>query len=198
MRVLVVEDDPISQRILTNYLQKWGYAHTLAQDGQEAWALLQREDHAIVLTDWLMPDIDGLELIRRIREWNCPHGHIYTILLTAKSQKEDLVAAMEAGADDFLAKPFDRDELRVRLQEGERMVQWDREVARHAVQIVSQLEIARTALKSLLDEPAAQSGDLGERLRSSHAAVEAAWQQARLLDRAVQPGETPPTHVVPS
>jgi DNA-binding response OmpR family regulator len=189
MRVLVVEDDPISQRILTNYLQKWGYEYSLAQDGARAWELLQKEDHALVISDWLMPDVDGIELIRRIRAWNCPHGHIYTILLTSKAQKEDLVAAMEAGADDFLAKPFDRDELRVRLQEGVRMVQWDRSVAGHARQIVSQLETARKSLRSLLDASGALTPETGEQIRASHQAVEAAWQEARRLDRAVQPGE---------
>lgn len=189
MRVLVVEDDPISQRILTNYLQKWGYEYSLAEDGARAWTLLQAEDHAIVISDWLMPDVDGIELIRRIRAWNCPHGHIYTILLTAKAQKEDLVAAMEAGADDFLAKPFDRDELRVRLQEGERMVLWDRDVARHASQIVAQLELARSSLQTLLHDATAMPAAALDPLRASQTAVETAYQEARLLDRAVQPGE---------
>src|SRR5262249_49453721 len=77
---------------------------------------------------WMMPEMDGVELIRRIRAAERP-GYVYVILLTAKSQKEDLVDGMEAGADDFVAKPFDRDELRVRLREGERILQLERTLA---------------------------------------------------------------------
>lgn len=129
MKVLVAEDSSVSQRILKNYLEKWGYDFVLTDDGAKAWELLQREDFPLVLTDWLMPEMDGLELIRRIREREGDIPYIYVILLTSKSQKEDLVEAMDAGADDFLSKPFDRDELRVRLREGERVVGLERTLA---------------------------------------------------------------------
>src|SRR5205085_105213 len=79
-----------------------------------AWQRFQDEEFPIVITDWMMPGVDGLELIRRIRAHPRP-GYVYAILLTALSQKADLVQGMEAGADDFLSKPFDREELRVRL-----------------------------------------------------------------------------------
>jgi two-component system NtrC family sensor kinase len=121
MKILIADDDSVSRRLLQNYLQKWGYEVTAAQDGAEAWRLFEGGAFPMVITDWMMPEIDGSGLIRRIRASRRP-GYVYAILLTAKSQKEDLVEGMEAGADDFLTKPFDRDELRVRLRAGERII----------------------------------------------------------------------------
>ena len=128
MRVLIAEDEPVSRRLLQSYLQKWGYEVTVAQDGDEAWQLFEAGDTPIVITDWMMPGLDGLELIRRIR--GAPRtGYVVTILLTARAQKEDLVEGMEAGADDFLTKPFDRDELRVRLRAAERIIGLEQSLA---------------------------------------------------------------------
>jgi signal transduction histidine kinase len=121
MKILIADDDSISRRLLQNYLQKWGYEVTAAQDGAEAWRLFDGGCFPMVITDWMMPEMDGSGLIRRIRAAQRP-GYVYAMLLTAKSQKEDLVEGMEAGADDFLTKPFDRDELRVRLRAGERII----------------------------------------------------------------------------
>jgi signal transduction histidine kinase len=121
MNILIADDDPVSRRLLQNYLQKWGYEVTAAQDGGEAWRLFEGGSFLMVITDWMMPELDGSGLIRRIRASQRP-GYVYAMLLTAKSQKEDLVEGMEAGADDFLTKPFDRDELRVRLRAGERII----------------------------------------------------------------------------
>ena len=120
MHVLIADDEPVSRRLLQSYLQKWEYEVTTAQNGAEAWRLFQETNFAIVITDWMMPEVDGLELIRRIRATQRP-GYVHATLLTAKAQKEDLVEGMEAGADDFLTKPFDRDELRVRLRAAERI-----------------------------------------------------------------------------
>jgi two-component system NtrC family sensor kinase len=121
MKILIADDDSVSRRLLQNYLQKWGYEVTPAQDGAEAWRLFENGFFPMVITDWMMPEMDGSGLLRRIRASARP-GYVYAILLTAKSQKEDLVEGMEAGADDFLTKPFDRDELRVRLRAGERII----------------------------------------------------------------------------
>lgn len=126
MRILVAEDDAVSRRLLQSYLERWGHEVVTATDGEQAWALFQDSVFPILITDWMMPGIDGVELIRRVRAAApSPEGppYVYAILLTAKSEKEDLVQAMEAGADDFVAKPFDRDELRARLREGERIIQ---------------------------------------------------------------------------
>jgi signal transduction histidine kinase len=121
VKVLIADDDPVSRRLLQSYLQKWGYEVSAARDGAEAWGLFEGGCFPMVITDWMMPELDGSVLIRRIRASRRP-GYVYAMLLTAKSQKEDLVEGMEAGADDFLTKPFDRDELRVRLRAGERII----------------------------------------------------------------------------
>lgn len=128
MQVLIAEDDPVSRRLLQSYLQKWGYDVAAASNGAEAWGLFQTGTFPIVITDWMMPELDGLELIRRIRAANRP-GYVHSTLLTARVQKEDLVEGMEAGADDFLTKPFDRDELRVRLRAAERFVNLEQSLA---------------------------------------------------------------------
>ncbi len=127
LHILIVEDDPVSRRLLQSYLQKWGYEVTPASDGAQAWDLFQQAPFRMVITDWMMPVLDGPSLLSRIRATPRP-GYVYAILLTAKSQKEDLVEGMEAGADDFLTKPFDRDELRVRVRAGERIVRLEHDV----------------------------------------------------------------------
>jgi signal transduction histidine kinase len=121
MKILIADDDSVSRHFLQYYLEKWGYAVTAAQDGAEAWRLFEAGVFPMVITDWMMPELDGAEFIRRIRACQRP-GYVYAILLSARSQKEDRVEGMEAGADDFLTKPFDRDELRVRLRAGERII----------------------------------------------------------------------------
>src|SRR5438128_4919592 len=128
MRVLIAEDDTVSRRLLQSYLQKWGHEVVPAKDGAEAWALFEAAPFPIVISDWVMPEKDGLDLIRRIRAGQGP-DYVYTILLTAKSQTEDLVEGMEAGADDFVTKPFDHDELRVQLRAGERIVRLELDLA---------------------------------------------------------------------
>lgn len=121
MNILVVEDSAVMRKILTASLQRWGYDVTEAENGAAAWELFQKNAYPIVLTDWIMPEMDGFELVRRIRETHraC---YVYLVILTAKSEKEDLVQAMQAGADDFLAKPFASEELRVRIAQGERVI----------------------------------------------------------------------------
>jgi sigma-B regulation protein RsbU (phosphoserine phosphatase) len=129
MKVLIAEDDQISAQVLQSFLEKWGHEVVTAETGAEAWLLFQQHDIALVISDWMMPEMDGLELVRRIRACQRP-GYVYVILLTARSRKEDIIRGMEAGADDFLVKPFDREELRVRLRAGERMVQLEHSLAR--------------------------------------------------------------------
>jgi CheY-like chemotaxis protein len=118
VKVLIVEDDLISRRILAATLEKFGYEVAVAADGAEAWAILQSADAPLLaILDWMMPEIDGLELCRRVRRLNAA-APPYLILLTAKSRKEDVVAGLDAGANDYLTKPFDRAELRARLRVG--------------------------------------------------------------------------------
>jgi signal transduction histidine kinase len=125
MKVLIADDEPIARRRLESFLIKWGEQVVAVGDGAAAWQRLQEEEYHLVITDWMMPEMDGVELIRRIRADSRP-GYVYVILLTARSDKEDVVVGMESGADDFLRKPFDLDELRVRLRQGERVVKLER------------------------------------------------------------------------
>ena len=127
-KVLIADDSTMMRQILLGALRKWDYEVAEAKDGAEAWELFRQHPFPLVLTDWMMPEMNGLELITKIRSAGLP-GYVYIILLTAKSEKEDLVAAMDAGADDFLAKPVDYDELRVRLRAGQRIIELERTLA---------------------------------------------------------------------
>lgn len=128
MRVLIAEDNALMRRMLVRTLEEWGYKVAEAENGEIAWQLFQRQPCQLLLTDWVMPKVDGLELIRRIRASDY-RRYVYVLLLTAMSEKSDLVTGMEAGADDFLVKPVDHDELRVRLREGERIIKLESELA---------------------------------------------------------------------
>jgi two-component system, cell cycle response regulator len=115
-RVLVAEDDAMFRRILQSWLTTWGYEVTMAEDGAKAWAILQQEIRPqVLILDWMMPAINGLELCSKVRERN-QTPYQYILLATAKDAKQDLVRGLEAGADDYLTKPFDRSELRARLR----------------------------------------------------------------------------------
>jgi phosphoserine phosphatase RsbU/P len=128
MRILVAEDERISRQSLVRQLGKWGHGTVATEDGQKALAAWQTEPFEIVISDWDMPEMDGPSLIRRIRE-SKRDAYTYIILLTARSTKEDLIEGMEAGADDFLTKPFDQNELRVRLRAAQRMLDLERSLA---------------------------------------------------------------------
>lgn len=128
MRILIAEDEPVSRRLLQSYLQKWGHEVVVTTNGLEAWQMFEQGEFPLVITDWMMPEMDGVDLIRRIRQSERSF-HVYILLLTARSQKEDVVEGMESGADDFVTKPFDRDELRVRLRVGERVSALERKLA---------------------------------------------------------------------
>jgi diguanylate cyclase (GGDEF)-like protein len=122
MKILIAEDDPVSRRLLEAFLRKWGYQVVAVAKGDDAWALLEAEDPPrLAILDWMMPGIEGIEICRRVRERS---GRPYTfmILLTARDQKQSLLVGMKAGADDYLSKPFDAEELRARLQVGERIL----------------------------------------------------------------------------
>ncbi len=128
MKILIAEEERVSRRLLESRLKKWGYEVTAAKDGKEAWEIFQKEHFPMVISDWMMPEMDGLELLRRIRSSKRP-GYVYTILLTARTEKEDILAGMESGADDFITKPFDKDELLARLKVGLRITDLERDLA---------------------------------------------------------------------
>src|SRR5438552_8376258 len=120
VRVLVAEYDPGSRRIMQLDLAKWGYEVRTASDGLEAVQVLESpEAPNLAILDWMMPGFDGIEIVRKMRQ--TMHGiPSYLILLTSRIDKEDLVQELEAGADDFLRKPYDPGELRARLNVGAR------------------------------------------------------------------------------
>ena len=122
MKILIADDSLVSRHLLEATLRKWGYEVTVACDGEEALSLLQKDDApAVAILDWMMPGMTGLEVCRRVR-LRAREPYTYILLLTSKSQKEDLIEGMEAGADDYITKPFDQHELQVRLRAGSRLV----------------------------------------------------------------------------
>jgi two-component system chemotaxis response regulator CheY len=121
MKILIVDDDPVLRQILHTYLARASYEVTLAEDGRAAWDIWQQEHTRLIVTDWMMPVMDGPELIRRIRATSFP-GYTYIIMLTAKEGKSDVIFGLEAGADDYLTKPFNAGELRARISIGERIL----------------------------------------------------------------------------
>jgi len=145
MRILVAEDQAVSRRILEASLRKWGYEVTAAEDGSRAWEVLQsKEPPQLAILDWLMPGMDGIEICRKLRE-NPQTQTVYVILLTARTGREDKIHGLKAGADDYVTKPFDRDELRARVQVGIRVLALQGALA----QRVRQLEEALSRVKQL-------------------------------------------------
>jgi len=163
VKILIAEDDPVSRRLLEVTLGKWGYEVIACADGQAAWDVLKAPDSPqLVVLDWMMPRLDGLQVCRKVRdlELRPAEPYVYILLLTAKSQKTDMVTGLEAGADDYLTKPFDQQELRMRLRAGRRILDLLDEVVR-AREIIraesrrdslTQLCTRATVLERLKDE----------------------------------------------
>ena len=128
MKVLIAEDDKDSRELLGWLLQKLGYQVVATENGKEAWEAYRRGRFRLVISDLLMPDIDGLELVRRIRSHK-QAKYTYVILITALIGKKDYLEGMEAGADDFVTKPFDPDELKARLRVAERIISFQEQSA---------------------------------------------------------------------
>src|SRR6185436_6067337 len=128
MKILIAEDDKDSRDLLSWLLQKLGYQVVATENGKEAWESYRRGRFRLVISDLLMPDIDGLELVRRIRA-NKQAKYTYIILITALIGKKDYLEGMDAGADDFVTKPFDPDELKARLRVAERIISFQEHAA---------------------------------------------------------------------
>jgi len=164
MRILLVDDNPVLLMTVAAMLRRHGHEAILAEDGNQAWALLEQEDLRFVISDWMMPGLDGPSLCRRIRAADISH-YVYFMLLTGREGKESLVVGMDAGADDFLVKPVDREELRVRVRAGERVLELEQMLAernlrlQQAYSIMRQdLESAASMQKALLPPPAVHGG----------------------------------------
>ena len=124
MSILLVEDSVIDRHQIAGYLQDWGLDFQAVGDGGEAWELMQKPDAPdLLLLDWMLPGIDGIDLCRKIRMAGTDGKYFYIVMLTAKDRKQDLLAAMAAGADDYLAKPVDPSELKARILVGKRILE---------------------------------------------------------------------------
>lgn len=121
MKILIAEDDPVSGVVLETLLRKLGHSVMACGDGDLAWRAYQQGDYRLVISDWMMPEIDGLELCRRIRE-SSRRDYCYFILATTRAEKKDLVEAMNAGVDDFVTKPLSLRDVETRLLLAERVL----------------------------------------------------------------------------
>lgn len=145
MKVLIAEDDIVSCRLLETTLTKWGYEVVVTCDGLQALAAIQGTDAPpLAILDWMMPGLDGIEVCRRARSMHSPTPP-YLILLTAKGRREDVITGLEAGANDYVTKPFNREELRARIRVGMRLVELQHSLADR----VHALEEALASVKQL-------------------------------------------------
>jgi two-component system, cell cycle response regulator len=128
LKVLAAEDNPVFRTMLSNMLSKWGYQPVLARDGNQAWEALQSPDGPqLAILDWMMPGLNGVDICRNIRAAG-QERYVYILLLTARTDSQDLVEGMDAGADDYVTKPFQAHELRVRLRAGRRIIELQQEL----------------------------------------------------------------------
>ena len=196
MHILVVEDESITRNRLQRYLEKWGHQVETADDGLVALELFISGNFDIVLTDWMMPEMDGVQLIHHIRR-QIPDGRfVYIILLTAKNTTDDVVRGLsEVGADDYITKPFETEELRARINVGERTVRLERELAEYNRDLEKIIQrqtstIRRTheeAIMRLLNALESRDHDTGGHVQRiatlSHALARAAgWSERRADD----------------
>lgn len=148
MRILVAEDDPVTRKILESILSRLGWDVITAVDGTSAWQTLEglggKSAPELVLLDWMMPGMDGIEICRKLRS-TPGYELVYIILLTSRSEKEDLAMALTAGANDYIAKPFHPIELESRVRVGQRMVKLQMSLASR----IEELEDALTHVRRL-------------------------------------------------
>ena len=158
MRVLVADDDPLTLHMVVYRLQQWGHEVVQCSDGTEAWKFLQEEElPQVAIFDWMMPGHDGVELCQKIRAQS-QNPYVYIILLTGKDDTQDMIAGLEAGADDYLCKPFHLGELEARLRSGKRIVD-----------LQAELITARETLRiQAMQDPLTQALNHGAILESLH------------------------------
>jgi len=149
MRILIAEDNPAFRQLLEELLVTWGYDVVVARDGNEAWQVLMTKDAPqLAILDWKMPGMEGIELCRKVRN-DAKENYTYIILLTSQQRDEELVIGMEAGADDYIIKPFKHNELKVRLRAGRRIIELQNELL--AAREILQAKAAHDSLTGLLN-----------------------------------------------
>jgi phosphoserine phosphatase RsbU/P len=145
VQVLIAEDDRVTGEILTRTLRRWNYESTLVSDGAQAWTFLRSAvNPTLAILDWMMPEVDGPEVCRRVRA-ELPDANMYLLLVTARESRGDVVAGLDAGADDYIIKPFDPEELRARVAVGVRVLALQQKLAER----VSELQAALANVKQL-------------------------------------------------
>src|SRR6202050_884595 len=156
-KILIAEDDPVSLHLLKSFLIKWDYDVTIATDGIQALRILESDDTPrLVVLDWMMPGLEGVQICQRVRE-RPDKPYVYILLLTARSQKKDLLQGLEFGADDYLTKPFDAQELRARLHVGERILNLEEQLRFRATHdTLTELPSRSVALEAMSREHARQ------------------------------------------
>jgi len=144
MKVLVADDDSTSRLMLRGILDKWNKDVATAADGHTAWEILQAvETPMIAILDWEMPGIDGVELCRRVKTQSNPHP-VHLIVLTGRQAKDDIVLALNSGADDYMTKPFDNNELRARIGVAERLINIQLSLSRKVEELAEALKHVKT------------------------------------------------------
>ena len=159
MRILLAEDETTTRLRVQSYLKQWGYEVVATKNGKEALERFEQEGFELVVSDWEMPEMNGPDLVREIRA-KSPGRYVYVLMLTARSEKEDIVEGMEAGADDFLTKPFDRNELRVRIRAGVRIIELEQDLAARNDELGQANQQLAVVNRSLEDANARMKHDL--------------------------------------
>jgi phosphoserine phosphatase RsbU/P len=151
MKILVVDDNAVARAVPSKLLRSFGYEVYEAADGEIGWTVLLEKDISMVVSDWVMPNLAGIDLCRRIRAHKFEH-YVYVILCTSKGEKSDLVEGMDAGADDFIVKPTGAEELRVRVRAGERVLDLQRGLAERNCELAGINSRLQTAHKLIEDD----------------------------------------------
>ncbi len=145
MHILIAEDDPVTGEILARTLQRWNYNTMLVVDGAQAWDRLRlATDPTLAILDWMMPGMDGPDVCRCVRQ-ELPLANMYLLLVTARESRGDMVAGLDAGADDYIVKPFDPEELRARVAVGVRVLGLQQKLGER----VAELQAALSNVKKL-------------------------------------------------
>ena len=174
MRILIAEDDKDSQKLLTRILEKENYEVVIADDGRMAWETFQAEDFRLVITDWIMPRMKGLELCEKIRTKEKP-GYVYIILVTSKEEKADLIRALDAGADDYVTKPYDRGELLARVRAGQRIINLEQTISRKNQELFFEKEKSERLLLSIFPK------FIADRLKQDSSPIADSFAEASVL-----------------
>ena len=196
MNILIAEDERINLSRLLRFLEKWGNRVYATNNGLEALETFLSEDIDIIITDWMMPKMDGLELVKHIRGQAGSKPYVYIMLLTSRSDRDDIVRGFsEAGVDDYIVKPFDPEELKARLSVGERTVRLERtlrdygrgleKIVRRQTRVIRKTqEETIYRLLSALESRDEETGGHVRRIAhfSAHLAREAGWQSNRIED----------------